>query len=48
MLPKHSLWFDPDCGLKTRTPEESQQKLEIIIQAVTDARELNDSSAEES
>ena len=47
-LPKGSLWFDPDCGLKTRTPEESQKKLEVIIAAVREARELNESSADES
>ena len=37
-LPKESLWFDPDCGLKTRTPEEAEKKLEVIIEAVREAR----------
>jgi 5-methyltetrahydropteroyltriglutamate--homocysteine methyltransferase len=38
VLPREGLWFDPDCGLKTRTLEEAQQKLEILAQAVAEAR----------
>lgn len=37
-LPADSLWFDPDCGLKTRSPEEAQQKLDVIVAAVKEAR----------
>ncbi len=38
-LPRERLWFDPDCGLKTRTIEEAQAKLEVIVSAVRAARE---------
>lgn len=38
VLPADSLWFDPDCGLKTRTIEEAQAKLEVIIEAVREVR----------
>jgi 5-methyltetrahydropteroyltriglutamate--homocysteine methyltransferase len=32
-LPRERIWVDPDCGLKTRTVEEAQAKLEVIIAA---------------
>ena len=38
ILPKERIWFDPDCGLKTRTVDEAQKKMEIIIAAVSEAR----------
>jgi len=38
-LPADRLWFDPDCGLKTRTLEEAQAKLEIVANAVMEIRE---------
>jgi 5-methyltetrahydropteroyltriglutamate--homocysteine methyltransferase len=34
LLPKESIWIDPDCGLKTRTVEEAQRKLENMLAAV--------------
>ena len=38
LLPKESLWIDPDCGLKTRTVEESRAKLGAMMSAVRAAR----------
>ncbi len=37
-LPKEAVWIDPDCGLKTRTVEESKQKLSNIQAAVEAVR----------
>ncbi len=37
-IPKEQLWIDPDCGLKTRTIEESKAKLDNIVAAVRDFR----------
>jgi len=37
-LPKESVWIDPDCGLKTRTVEESKAKLYNIQKAVEAVR----------
>ena len=37
VLPDEAIWLDPDCGLKTRTVEESVAKLEAIVAV---AREL--------
>lgn len=34
VLPPHRLYIDPDCGLKTRTPEEAEQKLRVMMKAV--------------
>lgn len=33
-IPKEQIWVDPDCGLKTRTIEESKAKLDNIMSAV--------------
>ena len=33
------LWFDPDCGLKNRSLEEAQKKLEVVVEAVQEARD---------
>ena len=38
VLPADRLWFDPDCGLKTRTLEEAQKKLEVVVAAVRETR----------
>ena len=38
VLPKESVWVDPDCGLKTRTVQESIGKLQAIVQAARAAR----------
>ncbi len=34
VLPPNRLYIDPDCGLKTRTPEEAEQKLRVMMKAV--------------
>ncbi len=33
------IYVDPDCGLKTRSPEEAQQKLRVVVEAATIVRE---------
>jgi 5-methyltetrahydropteroyltriglutamate--homocysteine methyltransferase len=33
ILPKEKVWVDPDCGLKTRTVEESIEKLRVCVAA---------------
>lgn len=33
VLPKEQVWVDPDCGLKTRTVEESVEKLRRCVEA---------------
>jgi 5-methyltetrahydropteroyltriglutamate--homocysteine methyltransferase len=38
VLPADRIWVDPDCGLKTRTVEESRAKLEAMVSAVRGAR----------
>jgi len=37
-LPPERLWILPDCGLKTRTVEESEQKLKVMVDAVRDIK----------
>jgi 5-methyltetrahydropteroyltriglutamate--homocysteine methyltransferase len=37
-LPKDAIWIDPDCGLKTRSVEESKAKLGNIQEAVNSIR----------
>jgi 5-methyltetrahydropteroyltriglutamate--homocysteine methyltransferase len=37
-LPTNRIFVDPDCGLKTRTPDEAKQKLTNIKQAVEEVR----------
>jgi 5-methyltetrahydropteroyltriglutamate--homocysteine methyltransferase len=37
-IPREQLWIDPDCGLKTRTIEESKNKLNNIVAAVKSLR----------
>jgi 5-methyltetrahydropteroyltriglutamate--homocysteine methyltransferase len=38
LLPKESIWVDPDCGLKTRTIEEARGKLTSMVTAVRGLR----------
>jgi len=38
VIPEEQIWIDPDCGLKTRTVEEAEDKLEVIISAVEKLR----------
>jgi len=33
-LPPEKIFVDPDCGLKTRTWEESAEKLRVMVEAV--------------
>ena len=38
LAPADRIWVDPDCGLKTRTVEESRAKLEVMMSSVRAAR----------
>jgi 5-methyltetrahydropteroyltriglutamate--homocysteine methyltransferase len=38
ILPPDTIWPDPDCGLKTRTVEESMGKMRVIAQATKQVR----------
>ncbi len=38
ILPPETIWPDPDCGLKTRTVEESMAKMRAIAQATRNVR----------
>jgi 5-methyltetrahydropteroyltriglutamate--homocysteine methyltransferase len=40
VLPADRLWVDPDCGLKTRTVEEAIRKLEAMLAAVREVRQV--------
>ena len=33
LLPPERVWIEPDCGLKTRTPDEVREKLKVMIAA---------------
>ncbi len=33
------VYVDPDCGLKTRTPQEATEKLRVVVQAAREVRE---------
>ena len=38
VLKTEQLWIDPDCGLKTRTAEESISKLKVLVKATKEMR----------
>lgn len=38
LVPPGRLWIEPDCGLKTRTPDEVREKLKVMIAARDAAR----------
>ena len=38
LLPPERLWILPDCGLKTRTVEEAEAKLQVMVEAVRDLK----------
>ncbi|MBJ8192953.1 hypothetical protein JDS79_40135, partial [Bacillus cereus] len=38
VLPSDLFWVNPDCGLKTRTKEESVAALRLMVQAAHAAR----------
>jgi 5-methyltetrahydropteroyltriglutamate--homocysteine methyltransferase len=39
VLPAERLYIDPDCGLKTRTPEEAEAKLRVLTQAALEVKQ---------
>jgi 5-methyltetrahydropteroyltriglutamate--homocysteine methyltransferase len=39
VLPKEQVWLDPDCGLKTRSVDESIGKLRVIVEAAKSLRQ---------
>jgi 5-methyltetrahydropteroyltriglutamate--homocysteine methyltransferase len=39
ILPPETIWPDPDCGLKTRTVEESMDKMRVVANATKRVRE---------
>lgn len=40
VLPADRLWVDPDCGLKTRTVEEAVEKMQVMLAAVREVRQV--------
>ena len=38
VLPTEQVWLDPDCGLKTRTVDETIAKLRLVVEAARAAR----------
>jgi 5-methyltetrahydropteroyltriglutamate--homocysteine methyltransferase len=38
LVPPERVWVEPDCGLKTRTAEEAEAKLRVMIEAVRQVR----------
>ena len=39
VFPVESVYIDPDCGLKTRTPDEAEAKLKVMVEAVKEVRQ---------
>jgi 5-methyltetrahydropteroyltriglutamate--homocysteine methyltransferase len=39
VFPIEKVYIDPDCGLKTRTAEEAEAKLRVMVQAVREVKE---------
>ncbi|MGB8656224.1 MAG: methionine synthase [Candidatus Zixiibacteriota bacterium] len=39
VFPIEKVYIDPDCGLKTRTPEEAEAKLKVMVAAVEEIKE---------
>ena len=39
VLTPEQVWVDPDCGLKTRSVEEAQEKLRVLVEATRRLRE---------
>jgi 5-methyltetrahydropteroyltriglutamate--homocysteine methyltransferase len=40
-VPRQQLWLSPDCGLKTRTTDETLEKLHALVQGAKKYRQLN-------
>ena len=38
LLPPERLWIYPDCGLKTRSVEEAEDKLRVMVEAVREVK----------
>jgi 5-methyltetrahydropteroyltriglutamate--homocysteine methyltransferase len=38
VFPLEKVYIDPDCGLKTRTPEEAEAKLKVMVSAVREIK----------
>ena len=38
LFPPERVWVLPDCGLKTRTVEESEANLKVMVEAVRDIK----------
>jgi len=38
LFPPERLWIYPDCGLKTRTIQEAEDKLQVMVEAVRDVK----------
>jgi 5-methyltetrahydropteroyltriglutamate--homocysteine methyltransferase len=39
IFPMERVYIDPDCGLKTRTAEEAEAKLKVMVEAVKEVKE---------
>jgi 5-methyltetrahydropteroyltriglutamate--homocysteine methyltransferase len=39
VIPPEKVWISPDCGLKTRTPDEAEKKLAVMVAAVRRIRD---------
>ncbi len=39
VFPIEKVYIDPDCGLKTRTPEEAEAKLKVMVEAVREVKD---------
>jgi len=39
VFPVEKVYIDPDCGLKTRTPEEAEAKIKVMVEAVREIKE---------
>ncbi len=39
LVPPERVWVEPDCGLKTRTAEEAEAKLRVMIEAVRQVKQ---------
>jgi 5-methyltetrahydropteroyltriglutamate--homocysteine methyltransferase len=39
VIPPERVYVDPDCGLKTRTPEEAKEKLRVVVEGAHQVRE---------
>ena len=39
VFPVEKVYIDPDCGLKTRTPDEAEAKLRVMVEAVKEVKE---------